>query len=88
MTPLAGWRFLAEAQAVMLRRGLALWADPLGAAPALWRLAAEKQGAFAEGAVAAGFAAAAGRSPEAIAAAALRPARRRVRRNLRGTGHS
>lgn len=88
MTVPGAWRFLAEAQAVMLRRSLALWAEPHKAAMALARMAAEKQGAFAEGAVAAGFAALRGAAPAVVAHAGLRPARQRVRRNLRRKGTS
>ena len=86
MTAFRAWRFVAEAQAVMLRRSLALWAEPQNAGPALARMVAEKQRAFAEGALAAGFAMARGAEPAVVAAAALRPARRRVRRNLKGKG--
>ena len=39
MTVPGAWRFLAEAQAVMLRRSLALWAEPHKAAMALARMA-------------------------------------------------
>jgi hypothetical protein len=88
MTPFDAWRFLAEAQSVMFRRSLALLADPDSAAPALARMVAEKQRAFADGVIAAGFAAARGANPAAIAAAAIRPARSRVRRNLRRKGAS
>ena len=80
------WRFLVEAQSVMLRRSLALWAEPQAAGPALARMAAEKQRACLDGAIAAGFAAARGAHPAAVVAAAIRPARSRVRRNLRGSG--
>jgi hypothetical protein len=86
LTPFDAWRFLAEAQSVMLRRSLALLAEPHAAGPALARMAAEKQRAFLDGAIAAGFAAARGAHPGAVAAAALRPARSRVRRNLRRDG--
>jgi hypothetical protein len=41
-----------------------------------------------DGAIAAGFAAARGANPAAVAAAAIRPARSRVRRNLRSKGVS
>ncbi|CAH0284004.1 hypothetical protein ROS9278_04025 [Roseomonas sp. CECT 9278] len=88
MTPFDAWRFLAEAQSVMLRRSLALWAEPESAGPALARMVAEKQRAFVDGAIAAGFAAASGAHPAAVAAAAIRPTRSRVRRNLRRTGLS
>lgn len=86
MTPFDAWRFLAEAQMVMLRRSLALWAEPHNAAPALARMAVEKHVAFTQGAAAAGMALARGASPDAVMAAALRPARRRVRRNVKGQG--
>jgi len=71
---------------VMLRRSLALWAEPHNAAPALARMAVEKHVAFTQGAAAAGMALARGASPDAVMAAALRPARRRVRRNVKGQG--
>ncbi|WP_198369690.1 hypothetical protein [Roseomonas rosulenta] len=86
MTLFDTWRFLAEAQTVMLRRSLALWAEPHAAGPALARMVTEKQRACLDGAIAAGFAAARGAHPAVVLAAAVRPARRRVRRNLRGTG--
>ncbi len=86
MNPFDAWRFLAEAQMVMLRRSVALWAEPHNAAEALARMAMEKQVAFAQGAAAAGVAVARGAGPDAVMAAALRPARRRVRRNVKGTG--
>jgi hypothetical protein len=86
LTAFDAWRFLAEAQSVMLRRSLALWAEPHAAGPALARMAAEKQRAFLDGAIAAGFAAARGEHPAAVAAAAMRPARSKVRRNTRRTG--
>ena len=88
MTPFDAWRFLAEAQSVMLRRSLALLAEPESAGPALVRMVAEKQRAFVDGAIAASFAAARGAAPAAVAAAAIRPARSRVRRNLRRRGLS
>ncbi|MBR0679662.1 antifreeze protein [Roseomonas eburnea] len=86
MTVYGTWRFFAEAQTVMLRRSFALWAEPHNAGPALARMVVEKQHAFAQGALAAGFAIARGAEPAAVAAAALRPARQRVRRNLKGEG--
>jgi hypothetical protein len=88
LTPFDAWRFLAEAQSVMLRRSLALWAEPESAGPALARMVAEKQRAFVDGAIAAGFELARGAHPAAVAAAAIRPTRSRVRRNLRRTGLS
>ncbi len=72
---------------VMLRRSLALLeAEPHSAGTALMRMAMEKHIAFSQGAAAAGMAMASGASPEAVMAAALRPARRRVRRNVHGKG--
>ena len=86
MNPFAAWRFLTEAQNVMLRRSLALMAEPHNAGPALARMVVEKQIAFSEGATAAGLAMARGASPEAVMDAALRPARKQVRKNVRGKG--
>ena len=56
MSPFDAWRFLTEAQAVMLRRSLALLAEPHMAGPALARMALEKHAAFSAGAAAAGVA--------------------------------
>ncbi|MCA0189086.1 MAG: hypothetical protein LCH90_24410 [Proteobacteria bacterium] len=86
MSPFDAWRFLTEAQAVMLRRSLALLAEPHMAGPALARMALEKHAAFSAGAAAAGVALVRGALPDAVIAAALRPARKRVRRNMRGSG--
>lgn len=77
---------MTEAHAVMLRRSLALLAEPHMAGPALARMAVEKHIAFSEGLTAASVAAASGASPEAVMAAAIRPARKQVRRNVRGKG--
>lgn len=71
----AGWVFTL--------RSAQLWTEPAGAATALAAMAAEKQRAFAAGAFAAGRAAMEGSRPDLVAAAALRPARRRVAANLR-----
>ncbi|HWT10485.1 MAG TPA: hypothetical protein VN329_15070 [Roseomonas sp.] len=86
MIPFDAWRFLTEAQSVILRRSLALLAEPHMAGPALARMAMEKHVAFSAGAAAAGLALARGDFPDAVVAAALRPARRQVRRNVRGSG--
>ncbi|WP_419897053.1 hypothetical protein [Roseomonas sp. USHLN139] len=75
--------WLAEAGFVFLAHSAQLWANPARAAARLTQLAAEKQKAFAEGAVKAGLAAAKGASPAAVAEAAMAPARRRVRANAR-----
>jgi hypothetical protein len=86
LSPFDAWRFLTEAQTVMLRRSLALWAEPHNAGPALARMAVEKHLAFSEGVAAAGLAMARGASPDAVMAAAIRPARKQVRRNVKGKG--
>ncbi|WP_372621182.1 hypothetical protein [Falsiroseomonas sp.] len=84
MTDPAHFAWLAwQAGWVFTLRSAQLWAEPAGAATALAAMAAEKQRAFAEGALAAGRAALAGSRPELVAAAALRPAHRRVASNLR-----
>jgi len=74
----AGWVFAL--------RSAQLWAEPARAAATLAEMAAEKQKAFAQGAVAAGIAAMQGARPDLVAAAALRPARRRVSANVRALG--
>jgi hypothetical protein len=71
----AGWVFTL--------RSAQLLTEPAGAATALAEMAAEKQRAFAAGAVAAGRAAMLGSRPDVVAAAALKPTRRRVAANLR-----
>ncbi len=71
----AGWVFMAHSTQMML--------DPLGAGARLAVLGAEKQAAFAEGAMKAGLAAMTGAGPEQVAAAAMAPARRAVRANAR-----
>jgi hypothetical protein len=74
----AGWVFAL--------RSAQLWAEPAQAAATLAEMAAEKQKAFAQGAIAAGLAAMQGARPDLVAAAALRPARRRVMANMRALG--
>jgi N-acyl-D-aspartate/D-glutamate deacylase len=71
----AGWVFTI--------RSAQLWAEPATAAAELARMAAEKQRAFAAGALAASRAAMLGTRPDLVAAAAVGPARRRVAANLR-----
>ncbi len=84
MTHPAAFALLAwQAGWVFALRSAQLWAEPAGAALALTEMAAEKQRAFAAGAMAAGWAAINGRRPDLVMAAALRPARRRVAANLR-----
>ena len=74
----AGWVFTL--------RSLQLCAEPVGAAAALTAMVAEKQKAFTDGAIAAGKAVLDGSRPDVVAAAALRPARRRVAANMRALG--
>lgn len=84
MTHPAAYALLAwQAGWVFTLRSAQLWTEPAGAATALAEMAAEKQRAFAAGAMAAGRAAMLGARPDLVAAAALRPARRRVAANLR-----
>jgi hypothetical protein len=80
--PAAYALFAWQAGWVFTLRSAQLWTEPAKAAAALTEMAAEKQKAFAEGALAAGRAAMLGSGPERVAAAALGPARRRVRANL------
>ncbi|WP_235035479.1 hypothetical protein, partial [Roseomonas sp. 18066] len=81
--PMASPAWLAEAGFVFMAHSAQLWANPAKAAARLTALAAEKQKAFAEGAVKASLAAARGASPAAVTEAAMAPARRRVRANAR-----
>jgi hypothetical protein len=84
MTNPAAFALLAwQAGWVFTLRSAQLWTEPAGAATALAEMAAEKQRAFAAGAMAAGRAAMLGTRPDLVAAAALNPARRRVAANLR-----
>lgn len=79
----AVWRVMAEAQVVMSLRVLGM----MGVLPASPRenrtMAAEKGPAFARVAVAAGAAALAGKGPDGIAEAAVRPVRRRTSANVK-----
>ena len=80
----AAYAWLAwQASWVFALRSAQLMAEPASAATALTEMAAEKPRAFAAGAVAAGRAAWLGSRPDVVAAAALKPARRRVAANLR-----
>lgn len=84
MTHPAAYAWLAwQAGWVFTLRSAQLWTEPAEAASALAEMAAEKQRAFTAGAFAAGRAAMLGTRPDLVAAAALRPARRRVAANLR-----
>lgn len=81
--PFSAYAWLAEAGWVFMMHSAQLWRDPAKAGARLTALAAEKQRAFAEGAIEAGAAAWRGSKPAAIAKAAMSPARRRVRANAR-----
>jgi hypothetical protein len=84
MTTPVGYAWMAwQASWVFTLRSAQLWADPATAASELARMAAEKQAAFAAGALAAGKAAMLGTRPDLVAHAAMAPARRRVAANLR-----
>ncbi len=81
--PFAAYAWLAEAGWVFGVHSAQLWAEPAKAGARLAALGAEKQKAFAEGAVKAGAAAMVGSVPEVVLAAALAPSRKRVRANAR-----
>jgi high-affinity K+ transport system ATPase subunit B len=81
--PFAAYAWLTEASWVFVMHSAQLWADPAKASGRLAVLGAEKQKAFAEGAIKASAAAIRGAKPNAIAKAAMAPARRRVRANAR-----
>jgi hypothetical protein len=82
-TGLAYWTMMSEAQTVVALRVLGMW----GVLPASPRerhaMVAEKGPAFLESAIAAGQAAAMGRTPVQVAEAALRPIGRQTRSNVR-----
>ena len=81
--PAAYALFAWQAGWVFTLRSMQLGTDPVGASAALAEMGAEKQKAFTDGAFAAGRAVLAGARPDLVAAAALRPARRRVSANMR-----
>jgi hypothetical protein len=81
--PFAAYAWFAEAGWVFAMHSAQLWADPARASARLTALGAEKQKAFAEGAMKASTAAMRGVTPEAIVKAAMAPARRCVRANAR-----
>jgi hypothetical protein len=84
MRPDAFALFAWQAGWVFALRSMQLATQPGGeAAESLASMVAEKQRAFAEGALAASHAVLAGSRPDVVAAAALRPSRRRVAANLR-----
>ncbi len=81
--PFAYGLFAWQTGWVFALRSAELWTEPAKAQARLTEYALEKQKAFAEGAVKAGFAAMDGAAPAAVAAAALAPSRKRVRANAR-----
>ncbi|MDO9501591.1 hypothetical protein [Falsiroseomonas sp.] len=81
--PAAYALFAWQAGWVFALRSMQLGSDPAGASVALAAMVAEKQKAFTDGAFAAGRAVMAGARPDVVAAAAMRPARRRVAANMR-----
>jgi hypothetical protein len=81
--PFAAHVWFLEAGWVFMMHSAQLMTDPARAASRLAALTAEKQRAFAEGAVQASAALLRGARPDLIAQAALAPARRRVRANSR-----
>jgi hypothetical protein len=81
--PFSAYAWLAEAGWVFLTHSAQLWANPAKARARLAALAAEKQKAFAVGAIKASTATLRGANPDIIAKAAIAPARRRVRANAR-----
>lgn len=80
---MAFWTMMAEAQAVVAIRTMGM----MGVLPASPReshaMVAEKGPAFAKAAMAAGVAAAQGKSPIQVAEAALKPIGRQTRANMR-----
>lgn len=81
--PFTTYAWLAEAGWVFMMHSARLWAEPAQASARLAALGAEKQRAFAEGAMKASLAAMRGARPGTVAEAAMSPARRRVRANAR-----
>jgi len=83
MHPAAVAMFAWQSSWVFALRSMQLMMQPDTAAGSLAEMVAEKQRAFADGMMAAGKAAMMGARPDVVAAAALRPSRRRVSANLR-----
>lgn len=75
--------WLAEAGRVFVTHSLQLAARPQGAPARLAKLGAEKQRAFSEGLLAAGWQILQGAPPRRIARAAMAPVKGRVRSNAR-----
>jgi hypothetical protein len=83
LSPAAVAMFAWQSGWVFALRSAQLALQPGTAAGSLADMVAEKQRAFADGMMAAGKAAMLGSRPDVVAAAALRPSRRRVAANLR-----
>jgi hypothetical protein len=81
--PFAAHAWFLEAGWVFMMHSAQLMTDPARATAKLAALGAEKQRAFAEGAIQAGAAMLRGARPDLVAQAAMAPARRRVRANSR-----
>ena len=83
MTPFVAAAFAWQSACVFTLRSAQLWAQPAEAQERLTGYVLEKQRAFTAGAFAAGRAALDGADASAVLTAALAPAHRRVRANLR-----
>ena len=83
LSPAAVAMFAWQSSWVFALRSYQLALQPGSAADSLAAMVAEKQQAFADGMMAAGKAALLGSRPDVVAAAALRPSRRRVAANMR-----
>lgn len=83
MNPFTAAAFAWQSGMVFALRSAQLWSQPADAHGKLAGYALEKQRAFTAGALAAGQAAMAGAAAPAVFAAAVAPAQRRVRANMR-----
>lgn len=83
MSPFTAAAFAWQSGFVFAMRSAQLWVQPAEAQAKLTGYALEKQRAFTDGAFAASRAVMAGAAGPAVVAAALAPAHRRVRANLR-----
>jgi hypothetical protein len=87
MDPFTAAAFAWQAGFVFSMRSVQLWTQPAQAQAQLTAYALEKQRAFSAGAMAASQAMLAGAAAPAVMAAALGPAHRRVRANLKALTH-
>ncbi|WP_159351197.1 hypothetical protein [Roseomonas harenae] len=81
--PFTAYTWFAEAGWVFAVHSAQLWAGPARASARLTALGAEKQKAFADGAMKVGTAVMCGASPDTVAKVAMAPARRCVWANER-----